>query len=66
MELMVQKYEDYLEKSLKIIFDHYAKQSGIGKNKTFDKMEHESNSWDYASWLSFCKDYGLYDRKRYV
>lgn len=67
LQNLKQKYEDYVEKSLKMIFEFYAKQTyHFGKNVTFERVEHESNNWDHGTFISFCKHFGISDKKRFT
>ena len=33
---------------------------------TFDRVEHESTSWDYGTFISFCKHFGIIEKRRFT
>ncbi len=61
-----QKYEEFITKSTKLIFDHYSRQTfSQGKSVTFERVGHETTVWNYGTFISFCKHFGILQKGKF-
>ena len=55
---MSSSIDDIRDKSLKIIFNAYARSSP-GHASTFDEIQHQLQSIDLKAFLAFCKEFEI-------